>query len=253
MNDRDSVAERQGRLSQAIREIRIAAAEREDVVVDMREAARMRLELLAQELAPVFAEVPDEEILFDFAISSGLQPRLWIDAVSHVAMGRDRRTYRFVRDTRMGRIVLAESTDMRPVAQQVTRYIAERMVERQRWLDGPVEPVLAQRERSSADDEPFRRPSRRRSAPHPRDQAPPRAAREERPGGSLLSYAGRGRDEDDDDRTDEARAYRMPPRRPGRLRAFLSGVGVVLAGALAGLAVLAAVYYDRIAAYFASN
>lgn len=252
MNDRDSVAERPGRLSQAIREIRIAAAEREDVVVDMREAARMRLELLAQELAPVFAEVPDEEILFDFAISSGLQPRLWIDAVSHVAMGRDRRTYRFVRDTRMGRVVLAESTDLRPVAQQVTRYIAERMVERQRWLDGPVEPVLSRRERAPADEEAFRQPSRRRGPQRPRDPAAGSAAREDRQGGSLLSYAGRGRDEEDDGR-DEGRGYRLPPPPPGRLRAFLSGVGVVLAGALAGLAVLAAVYYDRIAAYFASN
>ena len=251
MNDRDSVADRQGRLSQAIREIRIAAAEREDVVVDMREAARMRLELLAQELAPVFAEVPEEEILFDFAISSGLHPRLWIDAVSHVAMGRDRRTYRFVRDTRMGRVVLAESTDMRPVAQQVTRYIAERMVERQRWLDGPVEPVLAQRDRAPAEDAPVRHAPRRRSADRARDYAAPRAARDDRRGGSLLSYASRADDEEDEEFGE--RDYRMPRRRPGRLRAFLSAVGVVMAGALAGLAVLAAVYYDRITAYFASN
>ncbi|MGO4841804.1 hypothetical protein AB4144_57040, partial [Rhizobiaceae sp. 2RAB30] len=75
-------------------------------------------------------------------ISSGLQPRLWIDAVSHVAMGRDRRTYRFVRDTRLGRVVLAESTDMKPVADKVTRYIAERLVERQRMMEGGIEPVL---------------------------------------------------------------------------------------------------------------
>ncbi|WP_420838273.1 hypothetical protein [Aquibium microcysteis] len=250
MNDRDSVADRQGRLSQAIREIRIAAAEREDVVVDMREAARMRLELLAQELAPVFAEVPDEEILFDFAISSGLQPRLWIDAVSHVAMGRDRRTYRFVRDTRMGRIVLAESTDMRPVAQQVTRYIAERMVERQRWLDGPVEPVLAQRDRAPANDGSFRSASRGRGRQSAHGDVPP-PPRDGRQGGSLLSYASRGHDAEEELREEE-RPYRMAPR-PGRLRAFLSGAGVVLAGALAGLAVLAAVYYDRITAYFASN
>ncbi len=250
MNDRDSVAERQGRLSQAIREIRIAAAEREDVVVDMREAARMRLELLAQELTPVFDEVPEEEILFDFAISSGLQPRLWIDAVSHVAMGRDRRTYRFVRDTRMGRVVLAESTDIRPIAQQVTRYIAERMVERQRWLDGPVEPVLAQRERAYAEDASPRHAPRRRATPRARDYAPPPPARDERQGGSLLSYAATGYDEDEEF---DDRAHRMPRRRPGRLRAVLSSVGVVLAGALAGLAVLAAVYYDRIADYFAAN
>ncbi len=126
------------RLADVIREVRNAAADRDDVVVDMREAQRMRLELLAAELAAVFAEIPADNDWFDFAISSGLQPRLWIDAVSHIAMGRDRRTYRFLRDSRVGRVVLAESTDMKPIADQVTRYVAERIVERQRMLDGEL-------------------------------------------------------------------------------------------------------------------
>ncbi len=77
-------------------------------MVELREATHTRLQLLAAELTPVFDEVPAEIDIFDFAISLGLQPRLWIDAVSHVAMGRDRRTYRFVKDTRNGRIVLAD-------------------------------------------------------------------------------------------------------------------------------------------------
>jgi hypothetical protein len=102
----------------------------------------MRLELLAADLAPVFAEVPADMENFDFAISTGLQPRLWIDAVAHVAMGRDRRTYRFVRDSRVGRVVLAESHDMKVVAAQVTRYVAERIVERQRLMDGGAEPAV---------------------------------------------------------------------------------------------------------------
>lgn len=127
------------RLSDAIREVRIASADKADVVVDMKEADRARLELLALDLKPVFDEVPADNDLFDFAISSGLQPRLWIDAVSHVQMGRDRRTYRFVRDTRVGRVVVIESTDMRPVAEQVTRYIAERLIERQRLMEGEPE------------------------------------------------------------------------------------------------------------------
>ena len=151
----------------------------------------------------------------------------------------------------MGRIVLAESTDMRPIAHQVTRYIAERMIERQRWLDGPVEPVLAQRDRAPAEAAPVRYGSRRRAAERARDDAPPPSARQDRKGGSLLSYASRADDEEDEDPGE--REYRIPRRRPGRLRAFLSAVGVVMAGALAGLAVLAAVYYDRIVAYFASN
>src|SRR5687767_11906582 len=102
---RSEVADGRGenRLSNAIRDVKNAAADRDDVVVELREATRMRLELLATELQPVFAEVPAEIDIFDFAVSSGLQPRLWIDAVAHVSMGRDRRTYRFVKDTRIGR------------------------------------------------------------------------------------------------------------------------------------------------------
>src|SRR4051812_8494537 len=99
------------RLGEAIREVKNAVADRDDVVVELREAQRMRLELLAAELAPIIIDVPDDAG-FDFAISSGLQPRLWVDAVSLVAMGRDRRLYRFVRDTRLGRVVLAESHDI---------------------------------------------------------------------------------------------------------------------------------------------
>ncbi|TGQ32359.1 MULTISPECIES: hypothetical protein [unclassified Mesorhizobium] len=150
------------KLSDAVRDVKNAFADRDDVVVDMREAHRMRLDLLAAELAPVFADVPADMDNFDFAISSGLQPRLWIDAVSHVAMGRDRRTYRFLKDTRGGRVVLAESTDMKTVADQVTRYVAERVVERQRMLEGAVEQAVAGLKRAAVPEaEPPLQPARR--------------------------------------------------------------------------------------------
>jgi hypothetical protein len=152
------------RLSQAIRDVKNATADRDDVVVELREASRMRLELLAQELQPVFAEVPPDDEQFDLAISSGLQPRLWIDVTAHVAMGRDRRSYRFVRDTRAGRVVLADTPDIRKVADQVTRYIAERMIEKQRMLEGSVAPA------------PGRQPAPAAGPAALRDAAPPAAA-----------------------------------------------------------------------------
>lgn len=130
-----------GKLAESIREMKNAMADRDDVVVELREASRMRLELLAQELAPVFEETPRDSEQFDFTISSGLQPRLWIDATAHVAMGRDRRIYRFVRDTRLGRVVLAETAEMKTVAEQVTRYIAERTIERERMIEGDFHPA----------------------------------------------------------------------------------------------------------------
>src|SRR5690606_16279088 len=140
--ERPAPAARARRLTEIIREVKNAAADRDDVVIELREASHTRLELMAAELAPLFAQVPADMDLFDFTISSGLQPRLWIDAISHVAMARDRRTYRFVKDTRAGRVVLAEDTAIKPVADQVARYVAERMIERERLLEGSAEPAI---------------------------------------------------------------------------------------------------------------
>jgi hypothetical protein len=131
------------RLSDAMRDVRIAKAERNDVVIDLKDADRARLEILADQLKPVIEDIPPSDDQFEFAISTGLQPRFWVDATSHVMMGRDRRTYRFVRDTRLGRVILSETADIKEVADRVTNYVAERIVERQRMLDGDLEPLRA--------------------------------------------------------------------------------------------------------------
>ena len=183
------------RLADVVREVKNAAADRDDVVVELREASRTRLELVAAELAPLFAEVPADIDLFDFTISSGLQPRLWIDAVSHVAMARDRRTYRFVKDTRAGRVVLAEDTAIKPVADQVARYVAERLIERERLMEGGAVPAL---------------PGLRKRA-------------------------------DEDESTIVRR---------GGWPAFLSGLGLVAAGALVGLIASAMALWDRLISAF---
>ncbi|MBN9136150.1 MAG: hypothetical protein J0I92_08900, partial [Phyllobacterium sp.] len=136
MHDKISPMDARRRLGDAIRGAQVAAADRGDVVIDMKEADLARIEILAQDLKPVFDEVPADDEQWDFAISTGLQPRLWIDATAHVMMGRDRRTYRFVRDTRLGRSVLAESPEVKPISDAVTTYIAERIVELQRMMEG---------------------------------------------------------------------------------------------------------------------
>lgn len=118
-------------LQRAVREVKIASAERSDVVIDMKEADRARLEILAQALQPVFDDVPLDDERFDFVISSGIQPRLWIDATAHVMMARDRRIYRFVRDTRLGRVILAQDDKVGAIEEAVTKYIAERLHERE--------------------------------------------------------------------------------------------------------------------------
>lgn len=152
MADKSTPVSAQGRLAEIIRKVKIAAAERDDVVVDLREANRVRLELLAEELRPVLDDVPRDIDLFDLIISSGLQPRFWIDAVAHVHMAQDRRTYRFVRDTRLGRIVIAEGGDVAAMADAVSRYIGERLVERERFLAGESEDVRSRDARQSRDE-----------------------------------------------------------------------------------------------------
>ncbi len=122
-------------LIDAVHQARIEAAERTSVVVDLRDAEVARLELLNEALDPLFTEVQPEVDLFDRGVSRGETPRLWIDAVAHVAMGRDKRSYRFLHDSRMGRHVLAESHEIPDIVAAVTTYVARRLVERQRALD----------------------------------------------------------------------------------------------------------------------
>jgi hypothetical protein len=139
------------RLRDALRKARIEAADRTGVVVDLRDAEVARLEILNEALDPLFAQIPDQVDLFDRGISQGDTPRLWIDVVTHVVMGRDKRIYRFVQDSRFGRIVLAESHDVAAVVDAVTDYVARRMVEREHaMVASPMaEPVAAEPPRRS--------------------------------------------------------------------------------------------------------
>ena len=134
------------RLRDALRQARIEAADRTGVVVDLRDAEVARLEILNEALDPLFAQIPEQVDLFDRGISQGDTPRLWIDVVAHVVMGRDKRIYRFVQDTRFGRIVIAESHDVSAIVDAVTDYVARRMVEREHALVAtPAKPVVLEK------------------------------------------------------------------------------------------------------------
>jgi hypothetical protein len=149
-------------LTAAVREARIEAAERSAVIVDLRDADVARLELLNEALDPVFKDIPAGVELFDRGISKGDTPRLWVDVIAHVAMGRDKRQYRFLQDTRYGRAVLAESYEIAEMKQAVTRYVARRLVERERAL---------------TDDAPFGEGSMMKLAEHEKRRSHARAFR----------------------------------------------------------------------------
>jgi hypothetical protein len=130
------------RLRDALRQARIESAERTGVIVDLRDAEVARLELLNEALDPLFAEVPDTIEMFDRGIAHGDTPRLWVDVIAHIDMGRDKRTYRFMQDSRYGRTVLAESPEVHEIVEAVTRYVARRIVERERALAADDRPLL---------------------------------------------------------------------------------------------------------------
>ena len=135
-------------LREAMRAARLESAERAGVLVELRDAELARLAMLNELLDPVFAQMPVEHAdLFDRGLMPGETPRLFIDMVSHVAMGRDRRTYRFVQDTRTGRRALAESANANDIVDAVTRYVARRLIDREQAMGAyaPDDPAILPR------------------------------------------------------------------------------------------------------------
>ena len=149
-----------GRLKDALRKARVEQAERTAVVVDLHDAEVARLELLNEALDPVFEELPNDVDMFDRGISRGETPRLWIDAIAHIAMGRDKRVYRFLQDSRYGRKVLAETGNVPEMVEAVTKYLAQRLIERERALADNSVPVIRDLKREAV----FERRRRRRRA-----------------------------------------------------------------------------------------
>jgi hypothetical protein len=121
-------------LTAAIRRARIEGAEQNQAVAELREAEIARLQLLEEAIRPVIDQAPDAVELFDVGIAYGERPRLFVDMIGFVEMGHDRRSYRFLQDTRHGRVLIAETERMDRVIAAITNYVARRLIERERAL-----------------------------------------------------------------------------------------------------------------------
>jgi hypothetical protein len=129
-----SLEQRVTSLSAALRRARIDNAAQSSVLADLRGAEIARLEILREQLDPVLAQLPRNCDLFDVAVSPGERPRLFIDQIGFVELGRDRRTYRFLQDTRHGRINICENDRPETMVEAITAYIAHRLIEREKAL-----------------------------------------------------------------------------------------------------------------------
>ena len=242
MTDRPKTQSTDRRLADVVREVKIAAADRTDVVVDMRDADRARLELLAQEIQPLLKDIDPADDRFDFGISPGLQPRLWIDAVAHVHMGHDRRVFRFVRDTRLGRVVVSDTSDMTQTADAVGRYIAERVIERERILAGDFEALKAA---SVADHDTGNEPEA--PAPVARDETP-ETDTGAMPAAASGTWAAAAEDNDAEQTGAVTDTVAPPEKKSGRGAGFVLGASWFILGCVAGAAALLVAFWDRLSA-----
>ena len=134
MDDRPDNVPSQPDLAAAIRQARIDNAERAEAVADLRELEISRLKALESALRPVIDQAPQDVDLFDLALAPGEHPRLFIDMIAFVDMAHDKRAYRFLQDTRHGRVLIAESQSADAIAAAVADYVARRLIERERAL-----------------------------------------------------------------------------------------------------------------------
>jgi hypothetical protein len=121
-------------LAAAVRRARAENAERSEAIADLREIEAGRLALLESALKPVVRQAPPGVDMFDLTLTQAEHPRLFLDMVAFIDMGRDRRTYRFFQDTLNGRVLIAENQQIDRIVAAVTNYVARRLVERERAL-----------------------------------------------------------------------------------------------------------------------
>ncbi len=121
-------------LAKAVRRARLDNAEQSAALIDLRLAEVTRLEILQDSLADLFNQIPKECDIFDLAISPGERPRLFIDYLGFIEMDQDKRIYRFLQDSRHGRINICESEKIDQIVAAVTDYVAHRLVEREKAL-----------------------------------------------------------------------------------------------------------------------
>ncbi len=121
-------------LRASLRRARIESAEQFDGICDLRNAAGARLDILRERVAPIIDEARRHADMFDLALSQGERPRLFIDMLAFVEMARDQRAYRFVQDSKHGRMLIAEGEDVDAITRAIADYVARRLVEREKAL-----------------------------------------------------------------------------------------------------------------------
>lgn len=122
-----------GRLAETLRLIREreGLANAGDATLTPDDEARKTLGLLLDDLRDVIDDLPKDVDFFEFNLSHGAPPRLWIDAVSFVVMAENNIGFRMLKHTRGGRILLKECLERADMEAAIVDYVARRLARRE--------------------------------------------------------------------------------------------------------------------------
>lgn len=134
-------------LTTAVRRARLEDVERSQSAAELRSGELARLEQLRLALAPIFEQTGLHAGAFDHGLIAGETPKLFIDMIAFIDCGHDRKSYRFVQDTRDGPRTLAQSERVDAIVEAVTMYVARRIVEREKALAAAQVPPTAMPEK----------------------------------------------------------------------------------------------------------
>lgn len=85
------------------------------------------LALLLDDLGDVINELGEASDYFNFHLTNGDVPQLWVDDTTFVVMARNEEGFRLLKETRAGRVLLRESRERKMMGEEVVHYVAERL------------------------------------------------------------------------------------------------------------------------------
>ena len=129
-----SAVSRAALIEEALRRARAAQSEYLDARANVADLRFLRLQGLADEMAEITKGQKGLDVFMTLKAVPGDPPRLIVDAMSHVVMEPDPRTYMLIYDGPEDRKILCETESRRVIEEKLTEYVAHQIVAQERTL-----------------------------------------------------------------------------------------------------------------------
>jgi hypothetical protein len=134
-------------LAEAMHRARMQDLQNSDVELDEVVSAapvssQMRLQALRNRLEALYTAIPQDVQGMDLGVVREDKPRLFLDMLSFVDIREGNHDFRLVQQGRNGEQVLLETKDETALIARITDYIAQRLILRERSMEG-IDPVVS--------------------------------------------------------------------------------------------------------------